>query len=313
MIKFEIANGQIKGGRDYQDDYFSLVPDVSEEKACLFLLADGMGGYSGGAIASKTIIENFKIYFKKYLQDKQEPKDALNNALLSSNRALERTKKEKPEHKQMGATLIALYLTDKKAYWVSVGDSPLWLIRDGEKIRRVNQNHSIAGLLKLQYENGEITKEEMQNATNKHMLTSAITGEELNLVDLNELKLKDGDIFILASDGIETLQEDRVENIVKSSKNSKEATQEILNAITKAEVPNQDNATLVIIKSEILTQQSQTTTPMNKREATETKDKESITKEQKGLNGSFIIISILLFIAIVAIVALFFTKISLKG
>ena len=243
------------------------------------------------------------------LQDKQEPKDAVSNALILSNKALERTKNEKSEHKQMGTTLIALYLTTQKAYWVSVGDSPLWLIRDGEKIRRVNQNHSIAGLLKLQYEHGEINKEEMQNATNKHMLTSAITGEELNLVDLNELELKDGDIFILASDGIETLEEDRVENIIKSGKNCNEATQEILDTITKADIQNQDNDTIVIAKSSASVQESQTTIPMQKCESvTNSKDKQNNTVEKKGKTRNFIIFSILLFIAIVAIVVLYLQR-----
>jgi len=210
----------------------------------------------------------------------------------------------------MGTTLIALYLTAKKAYWVSVGDSPLWLIREGENIGRINQNHSISGLLKLQYEHGEITKEDMQNATNKHMLTSAITGKDLNIIDLNEQEIKDGDFFILASDGIETLKEERIESIIKNSKDCNNAVQEILNSITKENTSNQDNATIVITKLSISTEDNvTTTTPINtSNNNTKSKEKKNRITESKYSSSNLIILSILLTIAVAVIVALYLQR-----
>ena len=266
-INFDIGNHQIKGGRDYQDDSFGSIK--IDENTEVFILADGMGGYAGGKEASETVIQNFRLSF-----DVNNPniKEALYNALLKANEALKQAKEIKPEYSQMGTTFIAMYINQEYAQWISVGDSPLWLIRDGEGIKRVNQNHSIAGLLELQYQHGEITKEEMENSPNKHMLTSAITGEELKSIDRsNPLELKKGDTFILASDGVESLKPEEVEELVKKSKDNKEAVDMILSAVLQKGVPNQDNATITIvtptdIEDKSINQKVPVTTPIKQEE-----------------------------------------------
>ena len=83
-----IGNHSIQGGRDYQDDSFSsLAPNELKREAHLLLLADGMGGYSGGAIASDTVIKAFKKYFKDHLQNRQDIKILLKEALFFANEA----------------------------------------------------------------------------------------------------------------------------------------------------------------------------------------------------------------------------------
>jgi len=209
------------------------------------------GGYSGGKIASNTVVESFKAHF-----DATNPniKEALHKALIRANEDLAKEKEKQPNHAQMGTTFVALYMDEEIAQWVSVGDSPLWLLRRDPNdrlhsytIKRINQNHSIAGLLELQFKHGEITQEQMDNSPNKHMLTSAITGEELESIELSKpFVIEKDDIFILASDGVETLTKDEIKAIVLQSNNETSAT-DVLSAVVAKKGDNQDNATIIIV------------------------------------------------------------------
>jgi len=247
---YDIGTHSIQGGRDYQDDYCATqeYPDGS----ILLLLADGMGGYAGGRIASETVIDAFK---QKFDYKSDNIKTELENSLNVANRALANKKEvEDKKYQQMGTTLIAVYMKNDYMQWVSVGDSPLFLIRQDKDtnqylINRVNKNHSIAGLLELQYKHGEITKEEMEDSPNKHMLTSAVTGDELRSIDLSDkFKLQANDTVILASDGVETLSNEEIKNITLNSKNALDASDRILKAVADKKVENQDNATVVVAK-----------------------------------------------------------------
>jgi len=245
---FNIGTLSIQGDRDYQDDYFET--KKLDNKSSLLILADGMGGYAGGRVASETVVDSFNANF-----DKSNPniKEALNNALIKANETLATEKKNQPKLNQMGTTLIAVYITQSFMQWVSVGDSPLWILRRDRrlhqyKIERINKNHSIAGLLELQYQHGEITKEERDTSPNRHMLTSAITGDELKSIDLSKrVSIEEGDIFILATDGVETLEESEIKEIVLKSKDNAEATKDILDAVVAKKSDNQDNSTIIVV------------------------------------------------------------------
>jgi len=250
MKNFYISTGQIDGDRNYQEDY--LETEKLDDNASLLILADGMGGYKGGERASKTVVRTFKSIF-----DKSNPniKEALKDALYSANEALKEEKIKAPDLGQMGTTLIAVYIHVDFIQWISVGDSPLWLISKRYdkryhkmKMKRINKNHSVAGLLQLQLEHGEITKEEMESSPNKHMLTSAITGDELTLVDSSDkVSMNKDDILILASDGVETLNEDKILDIVVNIENIETSAESILHSIESVQSPEQDNSSLIVI------------------------------------------------------------------
>jgi len=247
MKNFNISTSQIKGGRDYQEDYFET--KIIDDNTSLLILADGMGGYKGGGLASKTIVQSFKNAFDTKNKD---IKEALNRALLVSNEALAEEKIKNPEFHSMGTTLIVLYINVNFIQWLSVGDSPLWLMKKNKnyKIERINQNHSIAGLLELQYRNKEITKEEMENSPNKHMITSAIMGERISSIDLSDkISIKSEDILILASDGVESLTTKEIENTIVHSKSVNTQADEILKKINSKNISHQDNATILIIST----------------------------------------------------------------
>ncbi len=248
---FNIGLDQKAGTRDYQEDWLETFE--FKDGSMLLILADGMGGYAGGEKASHIVVETFKDTFIKIKEQSSifNIKETLHTSLIEANNALKEEKIRTPKFKKMGTTLIAVYMKEDVIQWVSVGDSPLWLIsqRYEKVIKRVNQNHSIAGLLQLQYEHDEITIEERDTSPNRHMLTSAITGEELKSIDLSKpLKISKNDILILASDGVESLSEEEILDIVLSnSKDMMSATNKILDAIKAKNNKDQDNNTIIII------------------------------------------------------------------
>lgn len=246
----EIAVGmhQHQGKREYQQDTMSIKQFGS--LGVLAILADGMGGYEGGEIASRLVSENFR----EFTIEGEDIASSLKKYLLKGNDAINAYKEEHPEVKNMGTTAIAFFMSPKSCQWISVGDSPLYVIRNRKVINRINENHSIAGLLDLQVRKGEITREEALSNRQRHMLTSAISGDKIPQMDISvPYSIKNDDIFILASDGIETISEERIKEIVLKNmpivtqQNAQKACEALVDEVISRENPTQDNVTVVIL------------------------------------------------------------------
>jgi serine/threonine protein phosphatase PrpC len=248
-MKFAVGMHQNQGKREYQQDAMSIKQFGSI--GVLAILADGMGGYEGGEIASQLVSENFR----EFTIEGEDIAASLKKYLFQGNEAIRQYKSEHPEVKSMGTTAIAFFMTDKISQWISVGDSPLYVIRRRHSISRINENHSIAGLLDLQVKKGEITEEEALSSGQRHMLTSAVSGEDIPQMDISvPYAIKDNDIFILASDGIETIDESRIKEIVLgltasgvTQENVQKASEVLVSEVMNQNTPNQDNVTVIII------------------------------------------------------------------
>jgi protein phosphatase len=239
---------QNQGGREYQQDAMAIKQFGS--LGVLAVLADGMGGYEGGEIASRLASEKMR----EFTIEGEDVGASLRKSLENANEAIRAYKQEHPEVQSMGTTLIACFMSDESCQWISVGDSPLWLIRNRSQIERINANHSIAGLLDLQVRNGEISAEEARSNPQRHMLTSAVSGEEIPTVDLSTpLRLHKDDLLILASDGIETLEPERILEIVRAhvpvttQENIQQAAEALVREVIATGKPNQDNVTVILL------------------------------------------------------------------
>lgn len=236
-MKINIVHNQIQGDRDYQQDSVGE-RDIAGFK--LLVLADGMGGYFGGEIASKIVVDTF---MKHTLSDAES---FLEEALDLANEKIAEYKELHDEVSNMGTTLIAVLMNDSSYRWISVGDSPLYLIQKNS-IKRVNENHSVAGMLDIQVQRGETSKEEALSNKNRHQLTSALLGEEIFLIDRSiKHTFERDDKLILASDGIETLSEHEIVSFMNSNTDIRAISENILKEIESKEKKNQDNATLII-------------------------------------------------------------------
>ncbi|MEI2741882.1 MAG: protein phosphatase 2C domain-containing protein [Candidatus Competibacter sp.] len=232
-----------------EDDYgvFELPPQL-EAGELLLVLADGMGGEQAGAFASALTVRGF-IETYDALPAVSIP-DRLEQTLRYVNERMALEVASDPQNlRGMGCTLLAVVLADQSLYWISVGDSPLWLWRRG-RLHRLNQDHAYRSVLAERVSAGDISAEEAANHPERNALISAVTGETLELVDLSRepFALKPNDQILLASDGILTLSEREICKILKAACSFGSPCKPLLAAVTSHQNPQQDNTTVLWAK-----------------------------------------------------------------
>ena len=243
-----LAGGQIAGTRrDQEDDFRILAFRERDGAGCdlLLVVADGMGGHRGGARASEVAVTAFVGRFTMTAGDL---KVRLRSALAAANEAVGAAAAD-PAYAGMGCTLVACAVAGDDWRWISVGDSVLWLLGD-DGLRRLNADHSMRPLLDDLVELGRMTRAELAADGSAHQLRSALTGEELTLIDEGDPPrgLRAGDWIVLASDGIETLAADEVARAVRAEVNASDAVTVLLRQVEAAARSSQDNATVVVYR-----------------------------------------------------------------
>lgn len=242
---------QHQGRRDYQEDFYGFnVIGKGVSKTVVIALADGMGGHVGGATAS-----NIAVQASLNMSAEQgEAKNKLDSKYLSeqvyeANKFLAKTIEKKPELSGMGTTLVLLTINKDGYNFASVGDSPLWVYRNDEFIR-LNADHSMAPVLDDMVEVGRLTAEEARKDPKRNALRSALAGDDIELIDVSEklIPSKAGDIIILASDGLQTLTDAEIAELISDEKTANELAQVLVEAVLAKGTRNQDNITVTVIK-----------------------------------------------------------------
>jgi len=258
MLKFQHASRASQGARPYQEDASAVWPgsDVEaptgtgeppEGTALVAVLADGMGGHAGGALASSTICSTF---LSSFAGASGEGRMRLKSSLAAANEALTRKVAANPQLAGMGATLVGAAIGDAGLSWVSVGDSPMYLYRAGELVQ-LNEDHSLAPVIDHMVEQGRMSPEEARADPRRHYLRSAVTGDEIELIDAPErpLELAPGDIVVIASDGLHTLEPDAVRDVIAkcAAEGADAVADALIRSVIEADEPHQDNTTVVVV------------------------------------------------------------------
>jgi PPM family protein phosphatase len=260
-VHFDIAIRASQGARRSQEDCAITWPfDSSRNDGAAIValpaprpgviaavLCDGMGGHAGGALASRLACE----HFLPVLVTGDAPlSERLMLALDAANSAITRHTDESPAHSGMGSTLVGVHADADGLHWISVGDSLLYLVRQGELLT-LNADHSLAPDIDKLAETGKISWEAARNDPRRHYLRSALTGEDIDLIDLSErpMPLAPGDVVIIASDGIHTLETETIARLVASVMLADPAViaDLLVDAVNDAALPQQDNTTVVVI------------------------------------------------------------------
>ena len=260
MLAFDHASRATKGARNYQEDTALLwsgrevqpsgqPAHAANGDAVVAVLADGMGGHAGGALASRMACESF---LKAYTGcEGGANTERLVEALAAANEAIAKTVDANPMLAGMGSTLVGVTFGADGIEWVSVGDSPLLLYRRGE-IALLNEDHSLAPELDRLAAAGTISEDEARRDPRRHMLRSAVTGDDIDLVDVSQrpLKVEPGDYIILASDGLQTLEPAEIERIVAAyaDDGATAVANALIRAVEALKDPHQDNATVVAVR-----------------------------------------------------------------
>lgn len=251
-LNLEIDNFQGIGKRRRQEDSFYMA-DYSDkstinEKGFLAVVADGMGGMLNGAEMSAVVTSAAKEYYDNHLtgQPEHEPEELM--SMLSYIDARAKQLQDRSEEEESGSTLLATLIRGDKMYFLTVGDSRIYLLRDG-KLLQLNREHNVKSKMLERLAKDEIDMEFYRDITGKSGLTSYIGIPELKLYDLSvrPLLLKEDDVVLLASDGVfGTLSDDVIIDIL--SADNIDAAKRMRNAIEEANSPKQDNYTGVIIR-----------------------------------------------------------------
>lgn len=237
-----------QGGRSYQEDYYGFLPlGESPEQGLLLVLADGMGGQVAGALASETAVAHFINTWQE--QGAGAVCERLEHALVVANDSLHRKVAADPTLEGMGCTLVGAVVIADAIQWISVGDSPLWMMQRGE-LQRLNEDHSMAPLLQDLVEAGRLSAEEAAADPRRNALRSAVMGNELELIDRSRkpLPLDESACVLLASDGLQTLSDDEIAAVLRQSaiSGSDACAERLMAAVKEKRRPDQDNVTVLV-------------------------------------------------------------------
>ena len=241
------------GARAAQEDSYVFArlrrSDSVDLPDCI-VVADGMGGHDNGEIAAHVAANAF--YASSHKNIDLPPGDAMEHALHEANNGITLARKRAGPRSSMGCTLLGVDIRGGRIRWISVGDSMLLQYRDGV-IRRLNDDHSMAGRYAKLVKRGELSQEDAERLGGQNKLLSALMGDAIDIIDDrgadDGVELLDEDIIIVASDGLATLSTIEIAQVVRQ--NRPDATQirdGLFQAIRAAGKPNQDNVTAIVYR-----------------------------------------------------------------
>jgi serine/threonine protein phosphatase PrpC len=211
-------------------------------KGRLAVVADGMGGYEGGQEASRLAVETLVAVYRDFGGD--DPQAALVEALQAAHEQIRQYSFAHPELRGMGTTCTAAAIVQDALYYVHVGDTRLYLIRDGQ-ITRVTRDHSYVGRL---VESGMISPEEAETHPQRNILTAALgTNPDLIMDSPGQPEpLRPEDVLLICSDGLWGLVRDSEILGAVEDKSAEQAGRELIELARERGGP--DNITVEILR-----------------------------------------------------------------
>jgi protein phosphatase len=181
-----------------------------DEPVRLGVLADGMGGYNAGEIASGMATTFIKSELGRWLAqagrhaNAREVRRAMEICVDNANRSIFNAANSNPQYSGMGTTLVVGVFQDGRLLLGHIGDSRCYRVREGQ-IAQITKDHS---LLQEQMDAGLITPEQAATSSNKNLVTRALGVEDAVLLEVNEHRVEPGDIYMMCSDGLSDMVDD---------------------------------------------------------------------------------------------------------
>ena len=225
-----------------QDTYF--ISEEAEEPK-IYLLADGMGGYAGGEIASNLAIHSVKQHiqsnWEKISKTEKEILKLIKEATKYANSSIYENANKVKELEEMGTTLEICLIYEEKLYISHLGDSRIYAVSN-DKIERITNDHTYVEKL---VKDGTISREEAKNHPKKHMLIKALGCASDAEPDVFVRTWDKGEIIVLCSDGLTNmLTEEEIQDIILNDPICPEKT--LINMANQ--VGGLDNITVILIK-----------------------------------------------------------------
>jgi protein phosphatase len=243
-----------------EDSYFARAP--------VFAVADGMGGAQAGEVASRIAAGAFER--RGEVADETPAEGQLEQIAQAANREIHRLAQEDSSRAGMGTTLTAAMLRDDEVSLGHVGDSRAYVFRDGE-LKRLTKDHSLVEELRRQ---GRLTEEQAEEHPQRSIITRALGPEPNVIVDTMTFPARDGDVYLLCSDGLTTMvPDDEIRGILAEAKSLRGAVNKLVEAANRG--GGRDNITAVAFR----------VADADAKQGEESATLISRTAEQAGLTG----------------------------
>jgi serine/threonine protein phosphatase PrpC len=243
-----------------EDSYFARAP--------LFAVADGMGGAQAGEVASRIAAGAFER--RGRVSDEKPAEGQLEEIAQAANREIHQLAQEDSSRAGMGTTLTSAVLRDDEVSLGHVGDSRAYVLRDGQ-LKRLTKDHSLVEELRRQ---GRLTEEQAEEHPQRSIITRALGPEPNVNVDTMTFPAKDGDVFLLCSDGLTTMvSDDEIRQILTEARTLRSGVSKLIEAANRG--GGRDNITAVAFR----------VADADAKEGEESATLISRTAEQAGLTG----------------------------
>lgn len=236
--------------RENNEDSFRVASEIA-----LFVLSDGMGGQSSGEIASRLATDTVIAHCHEAhanpslplvgnaLEGASEEGNRLASAIRLANSAVYAASQEDPTLRGMGATLVAVMISDERASVAHAGDSRVYRLRNGV-LERLTQDHSF---IEEQMRRGLMTQQEASGSTLQNVLMRAVGVEAEIEVELNEELFAEEDVLLLCSDGLtKELSDTQIASVLTSAEDPEMAAEQLVDLANQA--GGSDNITVVVLR-----------------------------------------------------------------
>ena len=215
--------------------------DAFYAHAPVFAVADGMGGAQAGEVASRTVVDRLR----RGLPDGGSPEERLALLAEEANDLIHRKAAEDEQRAGMGTTLTAAYVDEDAVSFGHVGDSRAYLFRD-DKLQQLTNDHSLVGEM---VRRGKLTAEQAEEHPQRSIITRALGPEPVVEVDHMTTFARDGDLFLLCSDGLTSMiGDDAIEAILRAGPDLATAGHALIDAANEA--GGRDNITVILFRVE---------------------------------------------------------------
>lgn len=232
--------------REVNEDSYDIISGCPGNLAA-FIIADGMGGHNSGEIASKLAVDFASSHISQAPEQFSREEDivpALKSIMEKANAYVYKYSMEHEDNFGMGTTLIIAVICQNKLYIGHVGDSRVYLIRDG-KIEQLTTDHSyIEELIR----NGSLTREEAQSHPSRNVITRALGCLEDVQIDTYTYDIQQDDLILMCTDGLTNkLEESEITDIVLGADCLESACDKLVDKAN--EKGGEDNITVILIKN----------------------------------------------------------------